>query len=805
MANTCTLCGASIETGDTAAFCSDGCQTVAETLSADESGRPRAETPDRTPVRSPTGDGTTRTYLHVDGMHGPTCEEFLESIATDCEGVSAASTSYVTETARIDHDPAQITEPELCDRLSGLGYTAVPLTTEGETERDRSRRRGTERAGTRGRADRSIDEMLGFRYVAGIVFGTFMLLPYVVVLYPVYVADAFGGSIGPFDGVTGFSGTLLLLPLFGTVTGVVLFFTGMPVLRGAYVSIVTRRPTTDLLVTLTIVAAYVSGLVALAAGRLDVFFDLTVVIAASVVAASFYESLLKQRAVSRLTELTVSQVGEARRLTSEDSVQIVSVTAIEPSDRVRVTPGERVPVDGTLVDGECTVEEAVVTGESLPVLKEPGDDLVGGSVVTEGEAVIEAGPEASSSIDRLTEAVWDLQSGTHGLQRRVDRLSGRIIPLVVATALAGGVLAVVQESGPTGVVLAVTGVVVAFSPWGLGLSTPLSVATTIRDALGAGIVVFDETVFQRVRETDVVVFDKTGTLTTGTMEVLSAEAPPDLLRAAAALEERATHPAATAIANAFGGDSPYAATAETAAVSVSSFESHVTGVSDVLVGHPSLFEADGWTLPDALAREAADARARSELPVVVGRDGEAEGLIVLGDEPRLEWDRTLDELAERGVDAVVLTGDDSASAEQFREHPAVTHVFPGVPPTGKTATVRTLQAEGQHVTMVGDGTNDAPALAQADLGVALGTGTALASDAADIALADDDLGAVGTVFDLASAAQRRVIENTGLALLYNLLVAPFLLAGLLSPLVTTGAVVISGGLLGLNATRGLLD
>jgi heavy metal translocating P-type ATPase len=814
-APTCKLCGEPVEQTAEGAFCSVGCRTVADTLGVEK------PVPAEPVVEDPPPESAVRTYLHVDGMYGPTCEAFLESVGADCEGVSAVTASYVTETIRIDHDPAIISESALCDRLSGVGYTVVPLTTGGDTERDRTDRRGTEQAGTRGRTERSIDEMLGFRYVAGVVFGTFMLLPYVVVLYPVYFATALGGSIGPFDSVTGVSDTALMLPLFAGVTGVVLFFTGVPVLRGAYVSIKTRRPTTDLLVTITIVAAYASGVVALAVGRIDVYFDLTIVIAASVVAAIFYESLLKRRAVSRLTDLTVSQVGEARLARPDGATETVPVEAVEPDDRLLVSPGERVPVDGTLVDGECTVEEAVVTGESLPVHKETGDDLVGGSVVTEGQAVVEAGETATSSIDRLTEAVWDLQSATHGLQRRVDRLSGRLIPLVLLGAVGAGTLAVARGGGPIAVFLAVTGGVIALSPWGLGLSTPLSVATNIREALDAGVVVFDETVFQRVRDTDVVVFDKTGTLTTGTMEVLSADLPPDLLRAAAAIEARTTHPAAAAIADAFGdeaadtfgdeaADAAQADGGETATASrVTEFESYATGVrgtvdgTPVLVGHPSLFEEQGWTLPADIEREANTHRDRSRLPVVVGREGEAEGLVVLGDEPRAAWDRTLDELADRGVDAVVLTGDDSASAAQFRDHPAVTHVFPGVPPTGKTATVRALQDEGEHVTMVGDGTNDAPALAQADLGVSLGSGTALASDAADVALAEDDLAAVETVFDLASAAQRRVRQNTVLALSYNAIVIPFLLAGHLSPLVTTAGVLVSGGLLGVNVLRGL--
>ncbi|PSQ61028.1 MAG: heavy metal translocating P-type ATPase, partial [Halobacteriales archaeon SW_8_66_22] len=244
---------------------------------------------------------------------------------------------------------------------------------------------------------------------------------------------------------------------------------------------------------------------------------------------------------------------------------------------------------------------------------------------------------------------------------------------------------------------------------------------------------------------------------------------------------------------------------------VEGFESHTTGVSggvdgsDVLVGHPDLFVERGWGLPAEIQQRAERAREASRLPVVVGREGRAEGLLVLEDQPRAEWDRTLDRLADRDVDAVVLTGDDERSADQFAEHTAVRNVFAGVPPAGKTETVRALQAGSDHVTMVGDGTNDAPALAQSDLGIALGSGTALASDAAELAIVGDDLSAIETVFDLASGARRRVTRNTAIALLYNAFVLPFVVAGMLNPLVTTVAVALSGGLLAANSSRRLLQ
>jgi len=831
--DSCTLCGGEIlgepldgSAGET--FCSPGCASVAETLDVDtttatdsrEAGATNGQDAPEIAAETDDGSATTRTYLHVDGMHNPTCEQFLESRATDLAGVTAADASYVTGTARVDHDPDAVTPEALCERLSTVGYTATTL----DADTDGSRHSGhrAEQSRSKRRAQRSMDEMLGFRYVAGVVFGTFLLLPYVVVLYPVYVSSTFGLSLGAFDQVTGVSDTAMLLPLFLTVSGVVLFFTGLPLLRGAYVSVKTRTANTDLLVTVTILSAYFYGMVALVIGRLDVYFDLTIVIAASVVAAIFYESLMKQRAVDQLTDLTVSQVGQARVREPDGSTSSVPVAEVEAGEELLVTQGERVPVDGTLRGDECTIDEAVVTGESLPVRKEPGDRVVGGSIVTEGAATVDVGRDPTSSIERLTESVWDLHSATHGLQRRVDRLARLIIPAVLVGAALWGVAALVLGDGPVMAVLAVATGVVVLSPWGLGLATPLSVATNIRDALAAGVVVFDETVFERLRETEVVVFDKTGTLTTGSMQVVEADAPPELLAAVAELEGRASHPAAEAIASAFGpaaggpradgGDSQEMSDRETGGrqPEIDDFRTHATGVSGtvdgspILVGHPDLFEERGWSVPGEFERLSEQARERSQLPVVVGQDGQAEGVVVLDDQPREEWTGTLDRLAERGVDAVVLTGDDERSADRFGQHPAVRNVFADVAPGGKTEAVRGLQSEADHVTMVGDGTNDAPALAQADLGIALGSGTALATDAADLALAEDDLTAVETVFDLAGAARRRVARNTGLALLYNAAVLPFAVLGLLNPLVTMCAVVLSAGLVGLNSNRELL-
>lgn len=753
-------------------------------------------------------------------MHSSTCEAFLESIASRCDGVTTAEASYVSENMHIRHRPDLTSVSELCDALSTVGYAAYPRA-DSKDDSSAAERNSLEMSH---RGDRGLEDILGFRYAAGVIFGAFMLLPYAVFLYPAQLAGVFDDeTLDLFASASGVGGgdRLLILPVFLVLTGVVLFFTGLPLLRGAYVSLKMRRPNTDLLVTITVGSAYIYSTAAFLLGRIDVYYDLTIVIAAGVVAAIFYESLVKRRALDLLTDLTVSHVDEASRYCDDGTTNTIPVGDLEQGDRVLVRQGERIPVDGVLDEGECTVDEAVTTGESIPMLKRAGDDIIGGAVVTDGAAIIRIGDRASSSIDRLISTVWALQSADHGVQRRADRLASNIIPVVVGVAGAVTAAVLALGYGTLTAFLSFLTVLLVACPWALGLATPLSVATSIEEAMERGIVVFDETVFERLLDVDVVVFDKTGTLTTGVMDVIEADAPDELLEAAAELERFASHPAANAIATAFAHESTESDGVrtdggvgddhhESGSDRVSDFRTHSIGVegnvdgAQILVGHLDLFTERGWSVSGDLATRVAEVRGVGRLPVVVGRDGVAEGFIVVGDKPRDGWDESVAELSERGIEVIVLTGDDEAATEFFSRHRHVDHIFAGVPPEGKTATIQRLQSE-KHVTMVGDGTNDAPALAKADLGISLGSGTAIASDAADITIVDDDLGAVVTAFDLASAARRRVNQNNVLALVYNGIVIPLAIAGLLNPIFTAVAVLVTGGLIGANSTRDLID
>ncbi|MFB6137077.1 MAG: heavy metal translocating P-type ATPase [Halobacteriaceae archaeon] len=823
MTGTCDLCGLDTDGGPVTApdlagsFCCRGCLEVSRHLddvdgvSADAV-RDRA-TGDRaaTAPADPGGDRAdlATAYLSVDGMHCTTCEAFLGLRGDAVDGVHAVDASYATDTVRVTYDPAVLGEQALADRLSGYGYTARVESPDAPDD------------GARGRDEATVQRLL----VGGAL--AFLLMPwYVFFLYPSYVGIETG--ILTADMTTPL-GLYLPMSIVGLFSAGVVFYTGWPILRGAYVSLRTRRPNMDLLVAVAVLSAFAYSTLALATGSIHLYYDVAVVVVLVVTAGSYYEGRLKREATGLLSELTAMRVTEAERRRPDGSTETVDVSALSGGDEVVVRPGERVPVDGTVVEGVAAVDESVVTGESLPGTVRPGDRVVGGSVVTDSALVVAVDAGAASTLDRITAMVWAVQSDRPGVQRFADRLATVFVPavLLLAAAVAGWRL----TAGATVATALLAGltVLVAACPCAMGLATPLAVAGGLRDALRRGLVVTNSALFEAAPDVDTVVFDKTGTLTTGEMTVRSVAGDPSALADAAAVERRSTHPVAEAVVSAAesgepvpggeptatdGGDAAPAATdgevsAPTASgpspTDVTDFAQHpgegVEATVDgerVVVGTPALVERECGPLPESLEDAVGATRAAGDRAVVVGRDGAPAAVLTVGDRERDGWTAVLERFADRRV--VVLTGDDESAAARFREHPAVDDVFAGVPPDGKVATVRALEGT---TAMVGDGTNDAPALGAADVGVAV-AGTARAADAADAVILDGELGDVPAVFDLATATRRRIRENVTWALCYNGVAVPLAAAGLLNPLLAAVAMAGSSVLVVTNSRRPLL-
>ena len=783
-------------------FCCHGCLAVARSVGSVEDADPDAASehvrPDTDPEELP--DGYDEQYLHVDGMHCATCEAFLESTAVDNDGVGAASASYATDTLKLHYDPDAVEGDRLPEMVSGYGYDAT----------ERALNDDTEMAG-----DVAVVKFL----IGGGFFGMMTMMWYVLFIYPKYFGFEPLIDLGGFDGLYLFTQLWLLASL-------VLFYTGYPILRGAYVSLKAGEPNMDLLVAVAALGSYGYSTLAMGLGRTDLYFDVTVAIILVVTFGNYYETRIKRQASDLLSELTAIQVDEARR----PDGTTVPVAAVDPGERLLVRPGDRIPVDGTVTEGVAAVDEALVTGESVPRTKRPGDFVRGGTVVTDQPLTIKAGEDADSTLDRLVELLWEIQSSSPGVQRFADKLATVFVPLVLTIGTVATVGLLATGASPAAALLTGLTVIIVSCPCALGLATPLAVARGIQTAADHGLVVASDTVFERPIDLDVIALDKTGTLTTGEMEVTETIAadPDTVLSAAAALERAAAHPVADAIVAAAAPE-PAASTydsdgsestpvtdggvatagwADSAAAieTVDTLDRGVRGEvdgSETLVGHRSLF-ADGWQDPEAYLAAADRIAADGAVAVVVGWSETIQGVIAVGDEPKADWESVVSELAADDREIVVLSGDNEAATQAFGDHPAIDEVFAGVPPEAKAATVRELRSKGR-VAMIGDGSNDAPALATADLGIALATGTKLATEAGDVIVADGTLDAVPSLLTIIEKTNSRITQNLGWALCYNAVAIPLAVAGLLNPLLAAVAMGASSLLVVINSTLRSLD
>lgn len=770
--STCTLCG--LETPEPpitapevqGGFCCRGCLEVARTLDDTETGSPEP----RHSLDVGPDDATGETaFLTVEGMHCTTCEAFLEARVTDHPGVQAASASYPNGMLRVVYDQERLTEDDLSDIVGGVGYMAR------EREMDDTTDRPT----------------IG-RLLVGGFFGMMTMCWYVLFLYPTYAGLP---AVESLLDLAGLAGSYVLLNVWVMAT-IVLGYTGWPVLRGAYVSLLARRPNMDLLVALAACTAYLYSVVVLLLGGREVYFDVTVVIVLAVTAGRYYEERVREGAAGTLTELTKERVNTARRRTAA-GIEEVPISELKEGDELVVRASERIPVDGTVVEGTAGVDESLLTGESNPVRVSPGDEVIGGGLLTDGGIVIEATDGSSSTLERVVETLWTVQSERSGAQRLADRLAAVFVPLVLLLSLIVGAVHWVLGAPPSAVVLTSLAVLVVSCPCALGLATPLAITAGVKTALEEGIVFTNDGLFERAPRTATVAFDKTGTLTTGEMQMSKWIGEEEGLKRAAAVEQFADHPLAEAITDRV--TSPE--------LPVSDFERYPgRGVGAtvegerVIVGRRDLFNDEGWHVPSRFAKAYREARTEGDIPALVGWNGRARGTLAVGDTPRPGWEEVLQTLAGRRI--VIITGDDEDAATQFSDHPAVDEVFAGVPPEAKAEVIQRLRADGP-VAMVGDGSNDAPGLAIADAGIAMEEGTQLAADAADAVVTDSDLHAVPRVFETATATRRRIRENITWAFCYNAVALPLAATGVLNPLFAAVAMAASSLLVVGNSMRSL--
>ncbi len=596
-----------------------------------------------------------------------------------------------------------------------------------------------------------------------------------------------------------------LSPLLGTA---LFLYGGLVFLRGARRELAAGRPGMMTLVSLSVSVAYLYSMaVALGAPGMPFFWELATLITVMLL-GHWLESASVRGASRALEELSALLPAVAHRL-GERGVEDVAVADLRRGERVLVRPGEQVPADGDVVDGASSVDESFLTGESRPVRKGPGDEVVAASVNGEGAltvVVTRVGDETTlSQVRRLVE---EAQSSRGRFQVLADRAAGWLFYVAVAAGLA--TFAAWSLAGP-GLEEAVTrtiSVLVIACPHALGLAIPLVVVNATSLAARNGILVRDREAFERARDVAVVAFDKTGTLTEGAFGVKSVRsegiAEEEALRVAAALEARSEHPLAAAIVSA-------AAARGLAGPEVGGFEVVAgQGVSGTVngrryaIGRPEWAEERGLVVPETLRRAAAEADARGESVVVLTDEERALAVVGLADRVRDGAAEAVRSLRGLGVRLEMITGDSEAVARSVADELGIERFHARVLPAGKSDLVRRLRADGP-VAFVGDGINDAPALLAADLGVAIGAGTNVAMESADVVLVEDDPRDVAAVLRLSRAAYAKMRQNLFWATGYNAVAIPLaagVLAGagvLLSPAVGALLMSLSTVVVALNA------
>ncbi|MEV0133445.1 heavy metal translocating P-type ATPase [Dactylosporangium sp. NPDC050688] len=530
------------------------------------------------------------------------------------------------------------------------------------------------------------------------------------------------------------------------------------------------------------------------AGADAIYLEVAAGVTVFILAGRYFEARAKRRAGAALRALLELGAKDAAVLAPDGTEHRVPVEQLAVGDRFVVRPGEKVAADGVVLDGTSAVDASMLTGEPLPVDVGPGDAVVGGCVNTAGRLVVRVSRTgADTQLAQMARLVEQAQSGKADVQRLADRVAAVFVPIVIGLAVATLGFWLGTGGSVAAAFTAAVAVLIIACPCALGLATPTALLVGTGRGAQLGILIRGPEVLESTRRVDTVLLDKTGTVTTGRMSVLDVRGHSDTLRLAAAVEHASEHPIARAVAAAVP-DRP----------AVSSFVSHaghgVSGIVEdrtVWVGRPSFLASQGLTPldPSVAAPEGAGT------VVAVGWDGAVQGLIAVGDTVKPTSAEAVRRMRDLGLHPVLLTGDAEPAARAVAGEVGIDEVIAGVLPAGKLDVVRRLQAEGRVVAMVGDGVNDAAALAQADLGLSMGTGTDAAIEAGDLTLVRGDLTAVPDAIRLSRRTLATIKGNLFWAFAYNLAAVPLAAAGLLNPMIAGGAMALSSAFVVANSLR----
>jgi P-type Cu+ transporter len=737
----------------------------------------------------------TRAHLElpITGMTCASCASRIERRLNKLDGV-LATVNYATEKASVDFDATAVAPDQLLEAVEAVGYGAELPAPEPAPTDDRA---------DGGEPDPTAP--LRRRLIVSAVLSLPVLLLSIV---PGFQFDNW---------------QWLALNL---ATPVVLWG-AWPIHQAAWTNLKHGAATMDTLVSVGVLSAWLWSLYALflgdagmpdmrmsfqlipdtGGGADDIYLEVASVVTTFILAGRYFEDRAKRRAGAALKALLELGAKDAAVLDADGRERRIPIDQLQVDDRFVVRPGEKVATDGIVAEGRSAVDMSMLTGESVPVEVQPGSEVAGATVNAGGRLIVLATKVGSdTALAQIAKLVTEAQTGKAPVQRLADRVSAVFVPVVIGLAMATlGFWLGTGESAAFAFTAAVAVLIIA-CPCALGLATPTALMVGTGRGAQLGLLIKGPEVLESTRKVDTVLLDKTGTVTTGKMALVDVAVADgadrgEVLRLIGALENASEHPIARAIAR--------AAQAENGALpAVKSFNNReglgVEGFVDgraLVVGRPALLDDWAMYLPAELDAARVRAEGRGQTAIAAGWDGTAVSVLVVADTVKPTSAEAVASLERLGLRPVLLTGDNETTARRVAAEVGIDEVIAEVLPGDKANVVKRLQDEGRVVAMVGDGVNDAPALAQADLGLAIGTGTDVAIEASDLTLVSGDLRAAADAIRLSRATLRTIKENLAWAFGYNVAAVPLAAVGLLNPVIAGAAMALSSVSVVANALR----
>ena len=707
--------------------------------------------------------------LPITGMTCANCAATIQrTLEKKVAGVVGATVNFASEKARVEYDPAQVSRRDLVEAIEKLGYSVTEGGPDGLEDRERAARQAEIQAQT-------------YKFWIGLAFS----LP----LFVLSMTRDFG-LLGAWADASWVN--VLMLALATPVQ----FYVGWDYYVGAFKALRNRSANMDVLIAMGSSAAYFYSIpvtVALMLGSsalgTHVYYETAAVIITLIKLGKLLEVQAKGKTSAAIKKLMGLRPKTARVVRDHQEID-VPISDVAVGDIVVVRPGEKIPVDGLVIEGRSAVDESMMTGESLPVTKQTGDEVIGGSINKQGRLKFEAKRVgAETALAQIIRLVEEAQGSRAPIQRLADQVAGVFVPIVLLIALVTFLIWwVVVDLGLTAAMIRMVAVLVIACPCALGLATPTAIMVATGRGAQQGILFKNSQALEQAHSLEVIVLDKTGTLTLGEPSVTDIwvkdqklkDGADRLLYLAASVEAGSEHPLGEAIVRAARESElqlaqPEEFEAQTGQGVIARVEGH-----RVTLGNARMMKEDAVPL-EGLEAEAERLQSEAKTVVWVAVDGEALGLIGIADTLKPGSKEAVSQMHQLGLTVIMMTGDNAATASKIAEQVGIDRVLSEVLPGEKASQIQKLQSESRGlVGMVGDGINDAPALAQADVGIAIGTGTDVAMETADVTLMRGDLRSVPQAIALSKATLRTIKQNLFWAFFYNVVLIP-VAAGVLYP------------------------